>query len=206
MRKWRRMPSILSTLEKLNSFSELPSGWNFGSGEPIARNVKINCSSIILMSYSLGLEDTDVFPGPEGDVQLNVYKGEATLELIFETDGTVSVSLDDEDHHRCLGRSASVSEVSRYLKEFQNDQCPSSVYSTFLTIMTREGEGSRASRSGRPAMGAAYQSSNAIVRRSTAELSALTSERTTRARQALQSSSGQYHRSKSRTSATSSTA
>jgi hypothetical protein len=195
------MSNILETLEKLNSFTELPRGWNFGSGEPIARNVKINCSNVILVTYGLGLNDTDVFPGTEGDVQLDVYKGDATLELIFNTDGTVSVSFDENDTHVCLSRAASIGEVYKYLKEFQNDQCRLSAYLTSHATMSPESGDLRASRSRHRATEVGSQSSIGSVPRSIVEQSALTSRSTTQARQALQSSFGRYRPTRFQTDA-----
>lgn len=135
------MPNTVETIELLESFRELPIGWNFGSGKPSA-TVAFEQSKVALsLAYSLGLNEMEAFPGNDGEIQLNVYKDDANLELMFEIDGTIDVTFEEGDTYVCLRHNSSLIDVFKYLKELQHNKCRSSVslISQNTTVLSMEG-------------------------------------------------------------------
>jgi hypothetical protein len=79
------------TASKILSFEDLPIGWHYGEGGPITESVIGTALDIYWRLSSFGFEDTDAFPGTYGEIMVTAYRGHHYIELIVETDGTVSV-------------------------------------------------------------------------------------------------------------------
>ena len=124
------MRSLLKAVELVISFADLPEGWNFGRGNPSAPLSLQQSIELLSRSPSGTLEDIEAFPGTDGEVQINFYEDEATLEMIFELDGTISVTLDEAEQSIRLGSSVSQDRALKFLKEFKFDKCRSFVFST----------------------------------------------------------------------------
>lgn len=135
------MPNIVQTIELVYSFSDLPNGWNFGSGGPTA-SVPLDQSVVILYAaLALGLKEAEAFPGTDGEVQLNIYKGDYTLEMIFQLDGTISTTFEEGEKSIRLAKDASLNRAIKILKDFEYNKCRSyvSLISPSTTVQRKSG-------------------------------------------------------------------
>lgn len=191
------MPNVLETIELIESFSSLPKGWNFGSGEPSAPMPLELSKAVLYFAYNIGLVDFDAFPGTDGEIQLNLYKDDANIELMFEINGLVTVTFEEGDVYLRLARAASLKEVLKYLKEFQYNKCRTSVSSISQSTTSQEEGALQVPRLSLLATGAVYLWSAKNVERSTAEQSVRTFQNITRLPLAHQSSFGKSRTNKS---------
>jgi hypothetical protein len=88
--------SGISTLaeNKINSFAHLPEGWDYGSGGPITedtRKIAIAWNDFLRSQWFLS---TDASPGSEGEIAIAAGLGDHYIEIIVESDRTVSVAYD----------------------------------------------------------------------------------------------------------------
>lgn len=153
------MPNVFETIELIESFSNLPKGWNFGSGEPSAPRPLELSKAVLYFAYNIGLVDFDAFPGIDGEIQLNLYKDDANIELMFEINGLVGVTFEEGDVYLRLARAASLKEVLKYLKEFQYNKCRTSVSLISQSTTFPEKDALQAPPSSHRQTGAVYLSS-----------------------------------------------
>jgi hypothetical protein len=86
-----RSPVQNDTANKIRSFADLPDGWHFGAGRS---------ASALMISRALGWQDklrrfgfaiTGAFPGANGEIMVTGYEGVHYVEILLETDATVSL-------------------------------------------------------------------------------------------------------------------
>lgn len=200
------MPSIVETIELLETFSKLPKGWNFGSGWPSAPLAAMQCRSALYFAHTLGLDDIEAFPGTDGEIQLNFYKGNADLELMFEINGTIAITFEREGEYVRLAKDASLNDVFKYLKEFQLNECRTSVSSISNGTTLLEKSVLQAPRLSPQATAPVYRSSTKNAAKNTVEQYVPTLQNITRTSPAHRSSFGKSQPTKSRQLAHSSTA
>lgn len=126
--------NFLQVLQKLKSYTELPEGWNFGSGRPSAAMAMLRALVLLGKGFGFGLDDVETFPGIDGEVQVNFYKDTASLEMIFEIDGTITVTFDEGPKSIRLGENISQEKAVKFLEEFALNKCRSSVSLTSAII------------------------------------------------------------------------
>jgi len=78
------------TTQKLLAFMDLEEGWHFGEGKKIARPSVYMGLQIHHMAIANGFQETDAFPGVDGEVCVTVYCGSDYYEITVETDGTIT--------------------------------------------------------------------------------------------------------------------
>jgi len=81
---------INATEKKISSFKSLPVGWHYGSGIPPSDKVLLLAGRLNSCAGLMGFEDTDVFPGIDGEIMLTVYDGDIYLEFLIEVDGLIN--------------------------------------------------------------------------------------------------------------------
>ncbi len=90
---WRPFSSRTEIELKLDKISKLKEGWRYGEGEaPTPENIKRARLFDVLLKEE-GFHNKDVFPGVQGDLTLQLYLDDQTLEITFENDETVSFGL-----------------------------------------------------------------------------------------------------------------
>ncbi len=77
------------TDRKLRAFADLPNGWYYGEGVPFGGAV-LNMARTL----SLGLAETDAFPGLNGEVVVSVYFGEHYLEFTIDPDESIALDIE----------------------------------------------------------------------------------------------------------------
>ena len=96
---WRLISPKTEFELKFDKISKLEKGWRYGEGEaPTSENIERACRFSNLLE-ELSLHNKDIFPGVEGDLTLELYVNERTLEITFENDGTVSYGLVENDRY-----------------------------------------------------------------------------------------------------------
>jgi hypothetical protein len=89
----RFLPTPKNTEQTIRSFADLPEGWDYGEGDPIAKPV---IDAALKWNSFLGLQGfrTDAFPGAEGEISVSASVDDHYLEVIVEADEKVSVAYD----------------------------------------------------------------------------------------------------------------
>ena len=191
------MPNIAETIELLDEFNKLPKGWNFGAGRPSAPLAAMQARTALYFAYQLGLEEVEAFPGTDGQVQLNFYKGEADLELMFEINGSIAITLEREGEYVYLSKNGSLNDVLKHLKEFHLNTCRIYV-SSILSGTTQLRKGALQAPHSHPrATARVYQSSTRNAARNTVAQYAITLQSTIRESPAHRLSFGKSQPNKS---------
>ena len=90
---WQPLSSKTEIELKLDKISKLKKGWRYGEGEaPKLKNIERARLFDELLKEG-GFRNKDVFPGVQGDLILELYFNDQTLEITFENDETVSFGL-----------------------------------------------------------------------------------------------------------------
>ena len=79
---------LQTTDQKISSFLKLSQGWHYGEGN--APNEKTVHNSLLINNQAtlLGLK-TEAFPGINGEIQINCYSKDKTLEFTIESTGKI---------------------------------------------------------------------------------------------------------------------
>lgn len=79
-----------STLEKIQSFAHFEAGWSFGEGVAFAKNTLNKATQLAKTAHTLGFQETDAFPGLNGEVMVTVYQGNEYWEFTLEPTETIT--------------------------------------------------------------------------------------------------------------------
>lgn len=82
---------------KIKSFAHLEKGWHYGDGGPSPKAVVDTALRLAAHLRSLRLDNIDAFAGDSGEISIAAIYGEHTIDVIVETDGSVSVIHDKND-------------------------------------------------------------------------------------------------------------
>lgn len=84
----------ISSEEKLDIFSNLPDGWNYGEGcaPPVSRIQE--AKNFLKFLNGFWFSETDVFPGTDGEIVIRAYNNDNMLEFLFEIDNTINCLLE----------------------------------------------------------------------------------------------------------------
>lgn len=74
-------PRADTVYEKIRSFGELDDGWHFGEGHAATTETVDMARRISDIGRTLGLR-VDAFPSPDGDISVEFYRGDETLEVV----------------------------------------------------------------------------------------------------------------------------
>lgn len=80
-------------MDEIDSFGNLPVGWNYGRGGPIPERTLQIAHRWKDFLHSKGFADVEAFPG-DAEVCLAASDGDHYFEVIIESDETVSVAYD----------------------------------------------------------------------------------------------------------------
>jgi hypothetical protein len=110
-----------ATATKIQSFSKLPAGWHYGQGTAPIKQVIDAAIALNNSLNGLGLFWTDAFPGASGEILVTAYYGAHQIDLIVETDLTVSLTYEHNeqelrDIHRASVKDA-LDELTRIAGE-----------------------------------------------------------------------------------------
>src|SRR5690348_17679722 len=80
-----------ATQRKIDSFSSLKPGWNYGQGGPISKITRDRATTWLRFVNWLGFSRTNAIPGVNDDIVVSSGIGEHYIEVVIEGDGSISV-------------------------------------------------------------------------------------------------------------------
>jgi hypothetical protein len=83
------------TAAKILSFAFLPSGWDYGEGGPIPQLI-IDDALAWERFFDLRGWDTNAGPGPDREIAVSARRGSSRIEVVIESDRTLTVVYDSE--------------------------------------------------------------------------------------------------------------
>ncbi len=75
--------------KKIDSFLALEADWHFGEGRPPSVGTAEKAINFVKGIMAVGF-DIDAFPGITGEISLTFYHDKTYLEVVFESDGSIS--------------------------------------------------------------------------------------------------------------------
>jgi len=82
---------VFRTDEKIRSFGRMPVGWHYGKGVPARGDIIRVAREYLWHFLMMGYQETDAFPGVDGEIMVTAYRGDYCTEITIEADGTYSV-------------------------------------------------------------------------------------------------------------------
>ncbi len=105
------------TKQKISSFKYLPSGWHYGEGIRPADAMIDAAHDWHNRIASLGFTATNAFPGVAGEIMISGKSGDHDVEIILETNGTLSFEHSKEDETVTSIERGSAGQVEEALSE-----------------------------------------------------------------------------------------
>lgn len=79
-----------STKARILSFQSLEDGWHYGKGRGADKQAVQDAAELHQSLVWAGFDDTNAFPGAEGEILITAYRGEETFEFERSANGTWS--------------------------------------------------------------------------------------------------------------------
>ena len=73
---------------KIESFADLPSGWNYGEGDPINHNVIDKALEIYQIGKPLYL-NCEVIPNTDGSIEISLYRQDHFMDFCINEDMSI---------------------------------------------------------------------------------------------------------------------
>jgi hypothetical protein len=129
----RQIPAV----KKVLSFSDLPKGWHYGSGEKIAKAAINAALDLISLINSKGATALEVFPHVRGGVLVSGYFGGETLDVLALPEGKFSLFHETSEAVIADLPEISSPEVDEYIRELTWRPVKSSDLFTLFTTATK---------------------------------------------------------------------
>lgn len=114
------MPTIEKTIEKINSFAELPSGWRFGEGGAISAGKISFAVNLILYAENLGITRANAFAGSDLELLISFYFENKSIDLTFEADGSITFAADCDGEQVGFQENLTLKDAYDKIWQFQN--------------------------------------------------------------------------------------
>jgi hypothetical protein len=85
------------TVEKIQRFADFEVGWSFGEGVAFAQNTLNKAIQLAKTAYTLGFQETDAFPGLNGEVMITVYQDNEYWEFTLQPAETITFVYERDD-------------------------------------------------------------------------------------------------------------
>lgn len=154
------MPTILETRRKLEEFTTLPKGWNFGEGVAASRKITALANGVLDRAQDLGFHLVDAFPGINGEVQINLYHDDHYFEFVLDAPERVTFVYEQDDEEKVYLEAVPLFEALTALERIAPVVCDFSEFSTDYDITIRTSDALPQSHFVMPAMAPAYLSSS----------------------------------------------
>lgn len=107
---------LQTTDQRISDFLNLPQGWHYGEGN--APNEKTVHDSLLINNQAtlLGLK-TEAFPGINGEIQINCYSKDKTLEFTIESTGKILLVEEENDIEISNQDNLTVGEVLNFIRK-----------------------------------------------------------------------------------------
>lgn len=140
-------PLFNRTTSKIRSFGSLPNGWHFGVGRAPTNEMVSKALAWHDELLRLGFVVTDAFPGTNGEIMVTGYEGLHYVEILLETDATISLVHERDGAEVTRLDHAMPSRVSETIKDIAGAIWSTSGYFT-RNISTASAMSSKAWPSG----------------------------------------------------------
>lgn len=155
------------SIAKVISFARLYPGWHYGAGVPAPEKRVGRAIAYIMFFNGLGLDETDAFPGVDGEVMLTAYKGRHYLQLTLEANDRITavyqINGDDVFYDEGLSNQDAISWIMDVVSKIEETECATSGLFT-QGILTTELENLRSLSSKTAPTAAGYRSFRRNVR------------------------------------------
>ena len=105
-------------LIKLQTFLTLAPGWSYGEGGPISTQVVDRPQRLIFASMRCGFDKFDAFPGLNGELAVSIYAGSGYLELLLESDDTLTfvheINGEEISYLEGLSDAEAIAQINNY--------------------------------------------------------------------------------------------
>ena len=125
---WQGLPSSPAA-DKIMAFAQLPKGWDYGQGDPIAQEV-MNKALAWEGFFSIRGWITNAGPGTDGEIAVSAILGESRIEVIVEADGTLTIAYDFKNRRVLYEPRLLVQEAQRRILEIVEQSWNAFVYLT----------------------------------------------------------------------------
>ncbi len=85
------------TAKKIAGFGRLPAGWHYGRGVTPSESTISSALVLHNVMHETGFEQTDAFPGADGEIRVTAYHGPIYLELTVEPNGSLAFVCEYQD-------------------------------------------------------------------------------------------------------------
>ncbi len=86
-----------TTLEKIQRFAHLEAGWSFGEGMAFTQSTLNKATQLAKTAHTLGFDETDAFPGLNGEIMVTVYQGNEYWEFTLQPTETITFVYERDD-------------------------------------------------------------------------------------------------------------
>jgi hypothetical protein len=148
---------LRSTENKINSFANLPDGWDYGDGGSIPKHTRDTAIAWDRLLQTQGFIETDAFPGADGEIVVAVGIGEHYFEVIIEPDDTISLAYDFRRKQVSYRPNMTSMEAVQAILELTGQICGVSGYYTQINT-TKNRENLHVPRFATPRMTDVYRS------------------------------------------------
>ena len=132
------MPTFSETIKLLDEFTELPAGWNYGEGSSISKPKVELGKSWLAFFRQAGFSRFNAFPGVDDEIRLRIYHQELMLDLFFETEKSVDITVRKGKEVLSYDESATPVRQKEIINSFINDLCLMSAPFTIDTSTSKQ--------------------------------------------------------------------
>lgn len=119
----------ISTAQKIDSFALLEDGWDYGSGGPMAEKNLDAARGWNTFLSAFPFSYTDAFPSGDGRVTIAAGAGDYYIEIIVESDLTISVAYDFKKKQKFYRLHMSNEGALQSILEMSGELCSASTSS-----------------------------------------------------------------------------
>ena len=105
----------MGTRRKIEGFRQFEPGWCYGEGVPFKGATISLAVDIDDFARSLGLVETDAFPGLEGEILYAIYLGERCVEFTVRPDGLIDIMGEEAESEEGLSAIAVKDKIKQLL-------------------------------------------------------------------------------------------
>lgn len=124
------------TLKKMQSFGQLRVGWHYGEGVPCAPEVLARALQLHDTFMSLGLYETDTFPGLDGGMLLTVYDVREYLEFRLTVEGHIEYCRETDNAEVDERQALTLEQAQMIVHQYRQEIWTRSASYTATTMIT----------------------------------------------------------------------
>ncbi|MBI2433661.1 MAG: hypothetical protein HYV26_12415 [Candidatus Hydrogenedentes bacterium] len=147
-----------ATREKILALGHLKAGWRFGEGDPASPEAFATALALLDTVVGRGFDETDAFPGVNGEVVLTVYFQDRCLEFVVAARNDIDVTWEVGGAVLRVEEGQSLEEARGAVENFWGELWKS--FESFISANTTAAQASSAA----PLSGPAVKSAGVVFR------------------------------------------